>query len=81
MAQMAGLPNQVILRAKEILNYHLTNHPADEEGKNSFIENQISIFAEQESELKKDLSNLDLMQISPLEAIKKLDELKKKYDL
>ena len=81
VAQMAGLPNQVISRAKEILNYHLKNHPADEKGKNTFIENQISIFAEQESELKKDLSNLDLMQISPLEAIKKLDELKKKYDL
>ena len=81
VAQMAGLPNQVISRAKEILNFHLKNHPADEKGKNTFIENQISMFAEQESELKKDLSNLDLMQISPLEAIKKLDELKKKYDL
>ena len=81
VAQMAGLPNQVILRAKEILNFHLTNHPTDEQGKNTFVENQISMFAEQESELKKDLSNLDLMQISPLEAIKKLDELKKKYDL
>ena len=81
VAQMAGLPNQVISRAKEILNYHLKNHPADEKGKNTFVENQISMFAEQESELKKDLSNLDLMQISPLEAIKKLDELKKKYDL
>jgi len=81
VAQMAGLPNQVISRAKEILNFHLTNHPTDEQGKNTFVENQISMFAEQESELKKDLSNLDLMQISPLEAIKKLDELKKKYDL
>tara|TARA_B100000949_G_scaffold15343_1_gene11908 strand:- start:2971 stop:5559 length:2589 start_codon:yes stop_codon:yes gene_type:complete len=81
VAQMAGLPNQVISRAKEILNFHLTNHPTDEQVKNTFVENQISMFAEQESELKKDLSNLDLMQISPLEAIKKLDELKKKYDL
>ena len=81
VAQMAGLPNQVISRAKEILNFHLTNHPTDEQGNNTFVENQIPMFAEQESELKKDLSNLDLMQISPLEAIKKLDELKKKYDL
>ena len=81
VAQMAGLPNQVISRAKEILNFHLTNHPTDEQGKNTFVENQIPMFAEEESELKKDLSNLDLMQISPLEAIKKLDELKKKYDL
>ena len=81
VAQMAGLPNQVISRAKEILNFHLTNHPTDEQGKITFVENQIPMFAEQESELKKDLSNLDLMQISPLEAIKKLDELKKKYDL
>ena len=81
VAQMAGLPNQVISRAKEILNFHLTNHPTDEKVKNTFVENQIPMFAEEESELKKDLSNLDLMQISPLEAIKKLDELKKKYDL
>ena len=81
VAQMAGLPNQVISRAKEILNFHLTNHPTDKKGKNTFVENQIPMFAEQESELKKDLSNLDLMQVSPLEAIKKLDELKKKYDL
>ena len=81
VAQMAGLPNQVISRAKDILNFHLTNHPTDEKVKNTFVENQIPMFAEQESELKKDLSNLDLMQISPLEAIKKLDELKKKYDL
>jgi len=63
------------------LNFHLTNHPTDEKGKNTFVENQIPMFPEQDSELKKDLSNLDLMQISPLEAIKKLDELKKKYDL
>ena len=81
VAQMAGLPNQVISRAKEILNFHLSNHPTDEQGENTFVENQIPMFAEEESELKKDLSNLDLMQISPLEAIKKLDELKKKYDL
>ena len=81
VAQMAGLPNQVISRAKEILNFHLSNHPTDEKGKNTFVANQIPLFVEHESELKKDLSNLDLMQISPLEAIKKLDELKKKYDL
>jgi DNA mismatch repair protein MutS len=78
---MAGLPNQVISRAKEILNFHLTNHPTDVKGENTVVENQISLFAAQESELKKDLSNLDIMQISPLEAIKKLDELKKKHDL
>ena len=81
VAQMAGLPNQVISRAKEILNFHLTNHPTDVKGENTVVENQISLFAAQESELKKDLSNLDIMQISPLEAIKKLDELKKKHDL
>ena len=32
VAQMAGLPKQVISRASEILNYHIQNHPTESKG-------------------------------------------------
>jgi len=45
------------------------------------VDDQISIFAAQESALKSDLSELDVLNLSPLEAIRKLDALKKKHGL
>jgi len=81
VAKMAGLPRQVITRATEILNYHVENHPTDDHKEVPSAEDQISIFSEQESELKKDLSDLDVLSVSPLEAIQKLDDLKKKHGL
>ena len=81
VAQMAGLPKQVISRATEILNYHLANHPTDQKLDVEAVDDQISIFAEQESALKSDLSELDVLNLSPLEAIRKLDALKKKHGL
>lgn len=75
VAKMAGLPSQVLHRATEILHYHLdqsdtigsTPPPSD---------NQMSLFDQQESELKKALSQLDINRLTPLEALRKLDELK-----
>ena len=81
VAQMAGLPKQVIKRASEILNYHLTNHSSDQQLDVEAADQQISIFAEQESALKTDLTELDVLNLSPLEAIRRLDELKKKHGL
>ena len=81
VAQMAGLPKQVISRATEILNYHLANHPTDQKLDVEAVDDQISIFAAQESALKSDLSELDVLNLSPLEAIRKLDALKKKHGL
>ena len=81
VAQMAGLPKPVIQRATEILNYHLANHPTDTKLDVEAVDHQISIFAEQESALKADLSELDVLNLSPLEAIRRLDELKKKHGL
>ena len=81
VAKMAGLPRQVITRATEILNYHVENHPTADHKEVPSAEDQISIFSEQESELKKDLSDLDVLSVSPLEAIQKLDDLKKKHGL
>ena len=81
VAQMAGLPKEVIRRASEILNYHLQNHTADDKVELPVVENQLSVFSAKESELKQDLSDLDVLSISPLDAIRKLDELKKKHGL
>ena len=81
VAQMAGLPKDVIDRATEILNYHLENHTADDKVEMPVVENQLSVFSAKESELKQDLSELDVLSISPLDAIRKLDELKKKHGL
>lgn len=81
VARMAGLPKKVIDRATEILNFHIENHSTGEPKKVPTAENQISIFSKQESELKQELTDLDLLSISPLEAIQKLDDLKKKHGL
>jgi DNA mismatch repair protein MutS len=81
VAQMAGLPKKVIDRATEILNFYIENNSTGEPKKVPTAENQISIFSKQDSELKQELTDLDVLSISPLEAIQKLDDLKKKYGL
>lgn len=81
VAQMAGLPMTIISRAKDILNHHL--ELADQTGTPSqeFASNQISIFEKQEAEFKKDLKELDINAMTPLQALQKLDEIKKKHGL
>ena len=81
VAQMAGLPKQVISRASEILNYHIQNHPTESKGEMPEADNQISMFDKAEFKLKDDLSELDVLNISPLDAIQQLDDLKKKHGL
>lgn len=81
VAQMAGLPKPVIKRASDILNYHLANHPTDQKLDVEAVDHQISMFSEQESALKADLAELDVLNLSPLEAIRQLDALKKKHGL
>ena len=81
VAQMAGLPEKVILRASEILNSYIQ----DELNQNSTNilskKDQLSVFSEQDSQIRKEIEELDVLNLSPLEAIRKLDELKKKYGL
>ena len=49
--------------------------------KTSYKNNNLKLVREKESELKQDLSDLDVLSISPLDVIRKLDELKKKHGL
>ncbi|MEC7730209.1 MAG: DNA mismatch repair protein MutS, partial [Candidatus Neomarinimicrobiota bacterium] len=82
VARMAGLPKSVIHRATEILNHHISQSmkrgdpalPPDSS-------DQLILFQEQESRLRKDLNTLDVNSLTPLEALQKLDELKKDHGL
>lgn len=85
VAKMAGLPDVVIRRATEILHHHLSSEdnfdPAGMQKQGENATDQLALFAEQESRLKMDLQDLDINSITPLEALKKLDELKNKHGL
>ena len=82
VAQMAGLPKSVIHRATEILNHHI-QQSAEKGGTSAPPEpsNQITLFQEQELKLRKKLNELDVNSMTPLEALKTLDEIKKEHGL
>lgn len=86
VAQMAGMPNPVVLRASEIM-VHLEKDKAlqaskekvREMPKNNF---QLSLFDMDPKfkEAQELLSSIDINTISPIEALLKLNELKKKLN-
>lgn len=86
VAQMAGIPDEVIFRAREILSNLSKDErtlPTDKgfsHLKGQDI-NQLSLFEQKESELLKEISALDINNVTPIEALQKLDELKKKYGI
>jgi len=82
VAQMAGLPKSVIHRATEILNHHI-QQSAEKGGTSTPPEpsNQTTLFHEQEFKLRKKLNELDVNTMTPLEALRTLDEIKKEHGL
>ncbi len=81
MARLAGLPKQVIEKAKTILS-DLEEGVLDKAisvraKKEQKDENQMDIFAARPHRALEELQKIDVNQITPLEALKKLDELKK----
>ena len=82
VAQMAGLPKSVIHRATEILNHHI-QQSVEKGGTSTPPEpsNPITLFQEQELILRKKLNELDVNSMTPLEALKTLDEIKKEHGL
>ncbi|NWF88503.1 MAG: DNA mismatch repair protein MutS [Ignavibacteriaceae bacterium] len=85
VAQMAGLPHFVTNRAKEILanleSKELTPYEIKKEKlkKLSGLEmNQISLFEFQDDKIRKEIGDLEINQLTPIEALNKLHELKKK---
>ena len=82
VAKMAGLPNEVILRANEILNSLSSNRKKTENIEkydSERIQQSTDLFVGKE--LIGELSNIDINSLSPIEALKKLDELKNKYKI
>lgn len=86
VARIAGVPGDVIFRAKEIL-HNLERGEFDEIGMPRIARGinvagnnqpQLTLFMEAEDEIIGELKNLDISSITPLEALNKLNELKNK---
>jgi DNA mismatch repair protein MutS len=85
VAQMAGLPLFVTNRAKEVLDNleskELTPYEVKKERLKklkSENDNQISLFEYKDDELRTEIKKMELDKITPLEALNKLSELKRK---
>lgn len=84
VAQMAGMPQSVVLRANEIL-HHLEQDHIKEDNKEKLQQApknnvQLSFFEPQDpkiEELKNKLKTIDVNTLSPIEALLKLNELVK----
>jgi DNA mismatch repair protein MutS len=84
VAQIAGMPQPIVLRASEIMHHLEKDHVADkhqkkikEMPKNNF---QLSIFEPTDPKLEKlkdDLALIDVNTLSPIEALLKLNEFQK----
>jgi DNA mismatch repair protein MutS len=85
VAQMAGLPRFVINRAKEVLqNLESKELTPYEERKEKLSkmktrnENQIGLFEFQDDKLRGEIDGIEIDKLTPIEALNKLNELKKK---
>ena len=86
VARLAGLPEAVLLRAREILN-NLEQGEFEEQGQPKLARGrqprqesadvQLSLFAGGEDPLRSRLQELDIARLTPLEGLNLLDELKK----
>lgn len=78
VARMAGMPSDVIVRAKEILagmEKREIEVPVQRQAATPLAARQISLFEEEESRLRKALSSLDLDRLTPLDALMELKRL------
>lgn len=89
VARLAGLPKEIIVRAKEILHNLEANELTPNElpklalGDHAPIWNssdQLNIFNAQDSEIKKAFDCIDINDLTPLEALQKLNDLKNLVD-
>jgi len=87
VAQMTGLPKFVTNRAKEILqnleSKELTPYEVKKEKLKKLSrldrdDNQISLFEFRDDEIRKELGEIEINNLTPIEALNRLSELKKK---
>jgi DNA mismatch repair protein MutS len=86
VAQMAGLPEEITSRAKEIMQ-KLEQNVGKEFGiaqtSQEFVQKtktQISLFEVRDDKLREELKKLDMNSLTPLEALNKLADLKKQAE-
>jgi len=87
VAKMAGMPKEIVKRANEILKQleqkHIDSGDIQNKVKNIPANMQLSIFDApdpQAIELKEAIENIDINTLTPVEALMKLNELKKKLE-
>jgi len=85
VARLAGLPQEVIGRAKEVLT-NLEKEELDEAGEPKFASDkqkkksvQLDLFGAKEDSLLSELMSADIERLSPEDALNTLRELKKKW--
>ena len=82
VAQLAGLPKEVLERAKEILTQLEEGEVTVKKISLTKVERlnqmQISLFSPQPSPVEKELEQLEVEKLTPLEALQKLAEWKKR---
>ena len=81
VAEMAGLPQAVIQRAKELLREHSQDNSNNTFQASLETRPQMDLFSKKEATLKKELEEIDINDMTPLDALSKLDELKKKHGI
>ena len=88
VARLAGLPTEVVERAKQVL-HHLEQETTDVEGLPRLArssaggrshEFQLSLFQQPDRRLRRQLQSLELDQISPIEALNELFKLRELID-
>ena len=80
VAEMAGLPKSVVVRAHDLLKTLSSSERSELEASESMpIIEQIDIFTNNNDKLQIELNELDINAMTPLDALAKLDELKKKH--
>ncbi len=77
VAKLAGLPNEVVERAKEILS-RIEEENVLEVRKSSGKMKQMVLFSFQEHPVLEELKNINVMEMTPVEALNKLYELQRK---
>jgi DNA mismatch repair protein MutS len=86
VAQMAGLPEEVTERAKQILKnlegsgLSVHDEPLAARGRSARGEMQMTLFEMKDDKLREALKGLDIEKMTPLEALQKLAEMKKMTD-
>ena len=86
VAKMAGMPNKVIQRANDMLKVLETKHPSETKNQTNKTlvtagqDFQLSFFQLDDpllEEIREDILNIDINTLTPVEALMKLNEIKK----